>query len=54
MSNPQVSVSKQLRRIERRRRQEAARRIAAMTLSQQMAFACALWRVERQIARVRG
>lgn len=44
-----VSVSKQLRRIEHRRRQRATIAIASMTLSQQMTLACDLWKIEQRL-----
>lgn len=48
MSTPKVPSATQLRRVRRRKLRE---RIARMTLSQQMDFACDLWRVERLLAR---
>jgi len=46
-----VAVAKQLRRIENRRRQTAAARIASMSLAEQMALACTLWRAEQRLAK---
>ena len=48
MSNPHVSTAKQIRRIERRRRERAVARIAALTLQQQWDLACAIYQAARR------
>jgi hypothetical protein len=48
MSNPRVPTTTQIRRA---RRRMLRARIARMTLSEQMSFACDLWRVERILIR---